>query len=93
MKVMLDMVCLGVYSAHACPLSQQVGQIRLWGKFDLDSILDKGDQILRFIGRFKYLAMEDLLQGLVKENCSINVEYLDNKRDEITAGAYLLSIT
>ena len=27
----------------------------LWNKFDLDCILGKGDQIFKFIGRFRYL--------------------------------------
>ena len=36
--------------------------------------------------------MEDLLQEFVKENCSINVEFLENKTGEITVWAYLLSI-
>ena len=36
--------------------------------------------------------MEDLLQEFLKENCSINVEFLENKTGEITVWAYLLSI-
>ena len=34
----------------------------------------------------------DLPQEFVIENCSINVESLENKTGEVTAGAYLLSI-
>ena len=37
--------------------------------------------------------MEDLPQETFLENSSINVEFLDNRTGEITAGAYLLSIT
>ena len=36
--------------------------------------------------------MEDLLQEFLIENCSTNVEFLENKTGEITAGLYLLSI-
>ena len=35
--------------------------------------------------------MEDLPQEFMIGNCSINVEFLENKTGEITAGAYLLS--
>ena len=37
--------------------------------------------------------MEDLPQTFFIENSSINVEFLNNKTGEITAGAYLVSIT
>ena len=36
--------------------------------------------------------MEDLLQEFLIENCFINVEFLENKTGEVTAGLYLLSI-
>ena len=36
--------------------------------------------------------MEDLPEEFSVENCSINVEFLENKTGEITAGAYLLSV-
>ena len=58
----------------------------LWDKFDLDFILGKRDQLLKFIGKFQYLGMEFLNQEFFMENCSINVEFLDNKTGEITAG-------
>ena len=32
----------------------------LWDKFDLDSILGKRSQLCKFIGKFRYLGMEDL---------------------------------
>ena len=32
----------------------------LWDKFDLDSILGKRSQLHKFIGKFRYLGMEDL---------------------------------
>ena len=64
----------------------------LWDKFDLDSILGKGDQLFKIIGKFRYLAKEDLPKEFSIKNYSINVELLENKTGEITAGAYLLSI-
>ena len=36
--------------------------------------------------------MEDLPQEFLIENCFINVEFLENKTGEVTAGLYLLSI-
>ena len=64
----------------------------LWDKFDLDYILHEGDQLFKFIGKFSYLEMEDLPQEFLIENSSINVELLENKTGELTAGhiCYLL---
>ena len=64
----------------------------LWGKFDLDCILGKGDQLFKFIGKLRYLGIEDLPQEFLIENSLINVQFLENKTGEITAGANLLSI-
>ena len=36
--------------------------------------------------------MQDLPQDFLTENSSVNVEFLENKKGEITAGTYLLSI-
>ena len=60
----------------------------LWNKFDLDCILGK-DQLFKLIGKFRYLMVEDLPQEFMIENCPINVELLENKKGEITAGTYL----
>ena len=65
----------------------------LWHKFDLDSILHKGDHLFKFTGKFRYLGMEDLPQEFLEENFSINVEFLKNKTGYITPGAYLISIS
>ena len=32
----------------------------LWGRFDLDCILGKGDQLSKFIGQLRYPGIEDL---------------------------------
>ena len=55
-------------------------------RFYLDCILVRGDQLFESIGRFKYLAIEDLPQKLLNENSSINVEFPQIKTGEITAG-------
>ena len=52
----------------------------MWDKFDLDCMLGKGDQSFKFMGKFRYLGMEDLPQELLVGNSSINVEFLENKR-------------
>ena len=64
----------------------------LFNKFDLDCILDKRNQLFKFIDKFRYLGVEDLPQEFMKENSPIYVELLENKTGESTAGAYLLSI-
>ena len=62
----------------------------LWEKFHLDCILDKGDDLFKCIGKFRFLGMEDLLQDFLTKNSSTNVKFLENKTREIAAGAYLL---
>ena len=64
----------------------------LWDKYDLDSILDKGDQLFKLIGKFRYFGMKNLPQEFSIENYSINVEFLENNIGKITAGTYVLSI-
>ena len=65
----------------------------VWDKFGLYCIIGKGDQLFKFIGKFRYLGMEYLPQEFLVENSSINVEFLENKTREITAGAYLITIS
>ena len=65
----------------------------LQDKFDLDSKLGKRDQLFELIGKYLYLAVEDLAEEFLIEYCSINVEFLENKTGETTAGAYQVSIT
>ena len=65
----------------------------MWDKSDLYGILGKGDQLFKFIERFRYLWMEDLPQELLVEKVSINLEFLKNKAGEIRARAYLISIS
>ena len=46
----------------------------IWDNFDLC----KRDSLLKFIGKFKYLGMEDLPQKLLVEISSINMESIEN---------------
>ena len=64
----------------------------IWDKFELDCILARGDQLFKSIGKFRYLGVEDLPQEFLLENYFMNVEFVENKTGEITAGTYLLSI-
>ena len=73
------MECQGVYSAHACHLCQ------------LDFTLQKGDLLFKSFNNYRHLGMEDLPQEFFIENSPINVEFLNIRTGEITAGAYVLS--
>ena len=89
------MVLLGAYSALVCSLCRLIGhylKLQGYGYIQCRFYIVKGDQLFKFIGKFRYLGMEDLPQEFSVENCSINVEFLENKTGEITAGAYLLSV-
>ena len=94
---MLGIVNLRVYNAHVCLLCPLLLALfkypGIWDKFDLDCILREGDQLFKFIEKLRYIGMEKLRQEFLVENNSITVEFLENKRGEITAGAYLISIS
>ena len=66
--------------------------VSIWDSFDLHCILQKGDFLFKSLNNYKYLGKEDLPHEFFIEN-SINVEFLNNRRGEITAGAYLVHIT
>ena len=51
----------------------------LWDKLYLDWILDKGDQLFKFVSKSGHLGMEDLPQKFLIETPSINVEFSENK--------------
>ena len=65
----------------------------IWDSFDLDCILRKRDLWFKSLNNYRYIGMEDLRQEFFIENSSINVEFLNNRTGEITAGEYLVSIT
>ena len=64
----------------------------LWEKYDLDYISAKEDQLLKFTGKSWYFGIiKDLPWEFLIDNSSMIVEFPENKTEEITAGAYLLS--
>ena len=65
----------------------------IWDSFDLDSTLQKEDLMFKSLNNYRYLGMEDLPQEFFIENSSINIEFLNDRNGEITAGAYLVSVT
>ena len=61
-------------------------------KYDLDYILAKEDQLLKFTSKSWYFGIiKDLPREFLIDNSSMIVEFPENKTEEITAGAYLLS--
>ena len=89
---MLNMVHLEVYSAMSVTwtLFKFPG---IWDKFNLHCILCEGGQLFKFIGKFRFLGMENLPQEFLVVNSSINSEFLEKKTREIIAGAYLVSLS
>ena len=67
--------------------------VSIWNSFDLDCILRKGNILFKYLNNYRYLGMEDLPQWIFIENVSINVEFVNIRTTEITAGAYLVSAT
>ena len=60
----------------------------LWDRSDLG----KGDQLFRFIRKFRYHGVEYLPQEFLIKSSSVNLDFVVKKTQEITAGAHLLSI-
>ena len=63
------------------------------GKFYLDCILGKRDQLFKFTVNFSYLGMEELPYKFLVESLSTIVYFLGNKTRKKTAGTYLISIS
>ena len=61
-----------------------------WKKLDLDGLLGKGDQLFKSLNRFRYLGIEDLPQEFSMQG--LNMQFLENKVWEITAGTHLMFI-
>ena len=49
--------------------------------------------MFKSFSNYRYLGIEDLPQDCFIENSSINIEVLNNRTGEITAGAYPVSIS
>lgn len=50
----------------------------LWEKYDVDCILAKGNQLLKFISKFRYLGIKDLPRKFFTYNSSVKVEFPEN---------------
>ena len=48
--------------------------------------------MFKFLKRYRYSEMEDLPQEFFIKNYSINVQFLNNRTGNKTAGAYLVSL-
>ena len=68
-------------------------RIALWKPADLDCILQKGDDFFKKINLMIILSVDDFPQNCKIENVSMNLNYLENKTDEIVFNAYLISIS
>ena len=53
----------------------------------------KREYLFKSLNNYRCLKMEDLSHEFFIQNSSINVEFLNNRTGEITAGAHLVSIT
>lgn len=53
----------------------------LWDAFDLDYILNKGDQLPKFICKFRHLRIENVPQDFVIVEFFIKVEFSKNKTE------------
>ena len=65
----------------------------IWDSFNLDCVFQKGDLLFNSLNKYRYFWMEDLPQEFFTKNLSINVEFLNNRTREITAGVYFVPIT
>lgn len=57
--------------------------LHFWNLIDLDSISQKGDELLKSFNEFRYLGVEDLPNGFL-------IDFLENRTGKITVGAYLV---
>ena len=64
-----------------------------WDLSDLDSKIQKKDNLVKYIITFRYVGLKGFQHGFLIENCLINAGFLDNRTGPITAGTYLVPIT
>ena len=65
----------------------------IWNSFNFNYILQKGHILFKSLNNYRYLRIKDLPQEIFTENSSINVKFLNNETGEVTAGAYVVSVT
>ena len=71
--------------------SESIRGIFDFKKVDFIVDLQRGDLLLKFFNNYRYFEMEDLPQEFFTKHSS-SVQVLHNRREEITAGTYLVSI-
>ena len=64
-----------------------------WDLLDLDTILQKGNELFKSLHKFRCLGVDDLLHGFVIKTCFITADFLENRTGEITGVIYFVSIT
>ena len=67
-------------------------QINIFLIIDLDSILQKEDEPFNSINKCRSLLVEVSPKSFLTINCVIDIEYLENRLGQITAGACYISI-
>ena len=96
-KVISDMECRGVYTAHVCHLCQFVGHylsLQVQGTLSIQVLYyRKGIFYLNLSIITDILGWKSYHRSFFFENSSINSEFANNRIREITAGAYLVCIT
>ena len=56
-----------------------VKKVSIWKSFDLDYILENGDETFKTVGISRVMELNELPCNLTIENCSVTVEFLDNQ--------------
>ena len=56
-----------------------VKKVSIWKSFDLDYILENGDETFKTVGISRAMELNELPRNLTIENCSVTVEFLDNQ--------------
>ena len=67
-------------------------QAQYWSTNDLYLILEKGDQMFKFLNEFCYLGVHDLPNKIIIRGCSTDAEMLTLNNGEIKRTAYLVSL-
>ena len=64
-----------------------------WDGYDLDRILQSGDQLFKSLNMFRVLGVDDFPARISIYDSAVDIVFLENKTDEITLNVYLISMT
>ena len=64
-----------------------------WDRYDLDRILQSGDQLFKSLNMFRVLGVDDLPARVSIYDSAVDIVFLENKTGEITLNVYLISMT